>query len=148
MQNTYICYFGILVLGVGEFIAKSIAFLRSLRRLFLTSHESPSVCKIIIPRPIHLGKDEINCFGNYALIGEEANSSCSKGTPKTKMDHYLDSSGKIKLVSVASIKFMIMMQTCKDNEHRRNQEWIFEDIRRHQEKMLVFLLPHGSLATI
>ena len=61
-------------------------------------------------------EEQINCFGNYAMIGSEANSSGSNWTPKTKLDHYLDASGKIKQVSVASIKFMIMMQKCKDNQ--------------------------------
>jgi hypothetical protein len=87
-------------------------------------------------------KAQINCLGNYAMIGSEANSSGSNWSPKTKLDHYLDASGKIKLVSVASIKFIIMMQTCKDNEHTREagQEWNFDDIRTHQEKMLGVLI--------
>lgn len=89
----------------------------------------------------NLNESEINCFGNYAMIGSEANSSGSNWTPKTKLDHYLDNSGKIKLVSVASIKFMIMMQRCKDNQSNRKsgQEWNFEDIKEHQEKMLEIL---------
>lgn len=84
----------------------------------------------------------INCLGNYAMIGSEANSSGSNWSPKTKLDHYLDASGKIKQVSVASIKFMIMMQKCKDNQNFRaaGQEWNFEDIEAHQEKMLEVLL--------
>jgi len=87
---------------------------------------------------------QINCLGNYAMIGSKANSSGSNWSPKTKLDHYLDASGKIKLVSVASIKFMIMMQMCKDN-HNQNirlagQEWNFDDIKVHQEKMLEILL--------
>jgi hypothetical protein len=86
-------------------------------------------------------KTQINCLGNYAMIGSEANSSGSNWSPKTKLDHYLDTSGKIKQVSVASIKFMIMMQACKDNEHTREsgQEWNFDDIRTHQKKMLEIL---------
>lgn len=94
------------------------------------------------------GKDEdlpdqnqINCFGNYAMIGSEANSSGSNWSPKVKLDHYLDSSGKIRQVSVASLKFRIMMQACKDKENSREpgREWIFEDIQRHQEKMVNIL---------
>jgi hypothetical protein len=83
-------------------------------------------------------EDQINCFGNYAMIGSEANSSGSNWSPKTKLDHYLDASGKIKQVSVASIKFMIMMQKCKDNQNNREvgQEWNFDEIKVHQEKML------------
>ena len=88
-----------------------------------------------------LTEAEINCFGNFAMIGSEANSSGSNWSPKSKLDHYLDSSGKIKLVSVASIKFMIMMQICKDNQYsRQGREWIYEDIEAHQEKMLRILL--------
>jgi hypothetical protein len=87
-------------------------------------------------------QEQINCLGNYAMIGSEANSSGSNWSPKAKIDHYLDASGKIKQVSVASIKFMIMMQMCKDNEHTREagQEWNFKDIGTHQEKMLEVLL--------
>jgi Uncharacterized conserved protein len=89
-----------------------------------------------------LNEDQINCLGNYAMIGSEANSSGSNWSPKTKLDHYLDASGKIKQVSVASIKFMIMMQKCKDNQNFRSagEEWNFEDIEAHQERMLEVLL--------
>ena len=82
-----------------------------------------------------LDQDQINCFGNYAMIGSDANSSGSNWSPKTKLDHYLDSSGKISQISVASLKFMIMMQMCKDNE-----EWGFEEIRKHQERMISILM--------
>jgi hypothetical protein len=89
-----------------------------------------------------LTKEQINCLGNYAMIGSEANSSGSNWSPKAKLDHYLDVSGKIKQVSVASIKFMIMMQTCKDNQNDRKpgQEWIFKDISAHQDKMINILI--------
>ena len=75
------------------------------------------------------------------MIGSEANSSGSNWSPKTKLDHYLDPAGKIRQVSVASIKFMIMMQRCKDKQDRREpgREWIFEDIKDHQERMLKML---------
>ena len=88
-----------------------------------------------------LTQEQINCLGNYAMIGSEANSSGSNWSPKAKLDHYLDSSGKIKQVSVASIKFMIMMQKCKDNQNirRPGQEWNFDDITEHQNKMLKIL---------
>lgn len=76
-------------------------------------------------------ESNINCFGNYAMIGSEANSSGSNWSPKTKLDHYLDSSGKIKQISVASLKFMSMMQMCKDKN-----EWQFSEIKEHQNKML------------
>ena len=86
-------------------------------------------------------EEQINCLGNYAMIGSEANSSGSNWSPKAKLNHYLDASGKIKLVSVASLKFMIMMQICKDNQNSRDggYEWIFDDILEHQDKMLEML---------
>lgn len=82
-----------------------------------------------------LDENQINCLGNYAMIGSEANSSGSNWSPKTKLDHYLDSSGKISQISVASLKFMIMMQICKDN-----QTWEFGDIQDHQSRMVSILM--------
>lgn len=88
-------------------------------------------------------QDQINCLGNYAMIGSEMNSSGNNWDPNAKLSHYLDG-GKIKQVSVASIKFMVMMQKCKDNLlaiHRKTSlEWIFDDIKEHQEKMVNILL--------
>lgn len=85
-----------------------------------------------------LDEKQINCFGNYAMIGSDANSSGSNWSPKTKLDHYLDSSGKTSQISVASLKFMVMMQMCKDK-----QKWMFEEIKDHQEKMVSFLLTNA-----
>lgn len=89
-------------------------------------------------------KEQINCLGNYAMIGSEANSSGSNWSPIEKRNRYLDTSKKINPVSVASIKFRIMMQKCKDNEiqneRKAGQEWNFDDIKEHQEKMLGVLL--------
>ena len=84
---------------------------------------------------------QINCLGNYAMIGSEANSMGSNWTPKVKLDHYLDSSGKVRQVSVASLKFMVMMQICNDNYGKRIQgyEWNFDDISVHQGKMMELL---------
>lgn len=88
-------------------------------------------------------QDQINCFGNYAMIGSEINSSGNSWDPNAKLSHYLDN-GKIKQVSVASIKFMIMMQMCKDNLLKQNRlqglEWTYEDIKTHQDKMQNILL--------
>ena len=84
---------------------------------------------------VFLNKMQINCIGNYAMIGSEVNSSGSNWSPKTKLDHYLDSSGKISQISVASLKFMVMMQLCKDN-----QKWDFEEIKYHQDKMISILM--------
>ena len=82
-----------------------------------------------------LNQAQINCLGNYAMIGSEANSSGSNWSPKTKLDHYLDSSGKIKQISVASLKFSIMMQICKDH-----QSWELDEIKDHQNKMISLLM--------
>ena len=92
--------------------------------------------------PVNLSVDQINCFGNYGMIGADANSSGSNYAPKVKLDHYLDTlSGKIKLVAVASLKFMIMLQACKDNIGKRESfaEWNWDDIVTHQKKMKEFL---------
>lgn len=92
-----------------------------------------------------LTEEEINCFGNYAMIGSGANSSGSNWSPKEKFNRYLDKSGKINRVSVASIKLWIMMQKCKDNDIQNQnssetrQEWNFDDIKEHQKKMLEIL---------
>jgi hypothetical protein len=89
-----------------------------------------------------LNQDQINCLGNFAMIGSAANTSGSNWSPKSKLDHYLDASGKINQVSVASIKFMIMMQICKENQDIRDhgEEWNFQDILAHQIKMTDILL--------
>ena len=93
-------------------------------------------------------QEQINCLGNYAMIGSEINSSGNSWSPKTKLDHYLDASGKIRQISVASIKFMIMMQKCKDNTYEKNREhgleWIYEDIIEHQGKMESILFGHKT----
>ena len=82
----------------------------------------------------NLNQAQINCIGNYAMIGSEANSAGSNWSPKTKLDHYLDSSGKINQISVASLKFMVMMQMCKDAD-----KWQWDEIRKHQENMVNIL---------
>lgn len=83
---------------------------------------------------------DINCFGNFAMIGAEANSSGSNWDPRGKLDHYCDR--KSDPVSVASLKFKIMLQMCEDNEgHRsRDMQWNAEDIQKHQEKMLDIII--------
>ena len=94
-----------------------------------------------------VSSDDINCFGNFAMIGSEANSSGSDWDPRTKLDHYSD--GKSDQVSVASLKFKIMMQKCKDNdlairngvlERDTHMEWNAEDIQEHQRKMLDIII--------
>ena len=94
-----------------------------------------------------LSQDDINCFGNFAMIGAEANSSGSNWDPKTKLDHYSD--GKSDQVSVASLKFKIMMQMCQDNckkmlnndlDREKGMEWNAEDMQIHQKKMLDIII--------
>ncbi len=82
----------------------------------------------------NITESQINCFGNFAMIGSEANSSGSNWSPRTKLNHYLDTSGKIKQISVASLKFMIMMQICKNKN-----DWTFEEIKQHHNQMLKVL---------
>ena len=82
----------------------------------------------------NLSKEQINCLGNFAMIGAQANSSGSNWSPHAKLDHYLDKSNKISRVSVSSLKFLIMMQICKDKN-----DWTFEQIEAHQAKMLEIL---------
>ena len=91
-----------------------------------------------------LTSGQINCLGNFAMIGNDMNSSGSDWSPKAKLEHYLDPSGKINRVSVASLKFMVMMQTCKDNSGARpHKEWIYEDIEKHQANMIDVLVGRG-----
>ena len=63
------------------------------------------------------------------------------------MDHYSDE--KADQVSVASLKFKIMMQMCQDNyaqmldfELRRSPglEWNDDDMKVHQKKMLDIII--------
>ena len=93
-----------------------------------------------------LSADDINCFGNFAMISAETNSSGSNWDPVTKLDHYSD--GKADQVSVASLKFKIMMQICRDNhkamlngdlDRVNGMEWNASDIQEHQEKILDIL---------
>ena len=83
-------------------------------------------------------QDQINCLGNYAMIGSEMNSSGNSWDPNAKLSRYLDP-GKIRQISIASIKFMIMMQKCTDNLLHNNRkyglEWNYENIKEHQRKM-------------
>ena len=91
-----------------------------------------------------LSSDQINCFGNFAMIGSDANSSGSNWNPIDKKNRYLDT--KSNQVSVASLKFRIMLQKCQDNYDNgvRDEklkrpfglEWNYKDIQEHQRKML------------
>ena len=80
--------------------------------------------------------NQINCFGNYAMIGSEANSAGSNWDPPTKISHYIgDASGKINKIGVASLKFRIMMRVCEEYGH-----WYFNEISEHQQKMVKILM--------
>ena len=87
--------------------------------------------------------DEINCFGNFAMISADANSSGSDWDPRGKLIHYSDK--KADPVGVGSLKFKIMMQICSDNYikmqtgqliREKGLEWKLEDMNAHQEKMM------------
>lgn len=91
---------------------------------------------------------DINCFGNFAMIGAEVNSSGSNLNPRVKYDRYKDS--KSDPVSIASLKFLIMMQMCLDNsnamqigkmDRKFGMEWNAEDMQIHQNKMLEIIIP-------
>lgn len=90
-----------------------------------------------------ISENEINCFGNFAMIGAQANSSGSNWDPVTKLDHYLDR--KSDAVSVASLKFRIMLEICRTNHiemlngnsnRKPGFEWNYSDMISHQQKML------------
>ena len=91
---------------------------------------------------------DINCFGNFAMIGSDANSSGSDWNPIDKKNRYLDT--KSNQVSVASLKFRIMLQICQDNydagvkddnlKRPFGLEWNVEDMKQHQKKMLEIIL--------
>lgn len=91
-----------------------------------------------------ISAEAINCFGNFAMIGSDANSSGSNWNPIDKKNRYLDT--KSNPVSVASLKFRIMLQMCSDNNERGIKgecakrsfglEWNAEDMQEHQRNML------------
>ena len=93
-----------------------------------------------------LSDNDINRFGNFAMISADANSSGSNWDPKTKLDHYSDK--KADPVGVGSLKFKIMMRICFDNfikmetgklNREEGFEWNLEDMNAHQEKMMNIL---------
>ena len=95
-----------------------------------------------------LSSYDINCFGNFAMIGAEVNCSGSNLNPSVKYDRYKDS--KSDPVSIASLKFIIMMQMCLDNRKAMlndklnrefGMEWNAEDMQIHQNKMLEIIIP-------
>ena len=93
-------------------------------------------------------EQDINCFGNFAMIGSDANSSGSNWNPIDKKNRYLDT--KSNQVSVASLKFRIMLQICQDNydagikddtlKRSFGLEWNVDDMVQHQEKMLEIIM--------
>lgn len=95
-----------------------------------------------------ISTQDINCFGNFAMIGSDANSSGSNWNPIDKKNRYLDT--KSNPVSVASLKFRIMLQICQDNYDAgiKNKnikrlfglEWNVEDMVQHQKKMLEIIM--------
>ena len=98
-----------------------------------------------------ISSQEINCFGNFAMIGSDANSSGSNWNPIDKKNRYLDT--KSNQVSVASLKFRIMLQICQDNydagikddnlKRPFGLEWNVDDMVRHQQKMLDIIIKNN-----
>lgn len=94
----------------------------------------------------YVSESRINCFGNFAMISSEANSSGSNWAPSTKLSHYTDTKKPGRGIGVGSLKFKIMMQMCYDNEVKLGSdergielEWLGKDIEIHQENMLNIL---------
>ena len=97
---------------------------------------------------MQISAQDINRFGNFAMIGSDANSSGSNWNPIDKKNRYLDT--KSNQVSVASLKFRIMLQICQDNydagvkddnlKRPFGLEWNVEDMKQHQKKMLEIIL--------
>ena len=95
-----------------------------------------------------ISSQDINCFGNFAMIGSDANSSGSNWNPIDKKNRYLDT--KSNQVSVASLKFRIMLQICQDNyddgikgDNQKREfglEWNVYDMDQHQKKMLDIIM--------
>ena len=95
-----------------------------------------------------ISTQDINCFGNFAMIGSDANSSGSNWNPIDKKNRYLDT--KSNPVSVASLKFRIMLQICQDNydagiknkniKREFGLEWNVKDMVQHQKKMLEIIM--------
>lgn len=93
------------------------------------------------PEDGKLSEAEINRFGNFAMIGAQINSAGQDLDPVNKVIRYTDS--KADKVSVASLKFLIMMQKVRDNRNvgyrKSNLEWNLDDIMDHEERMLNLL---------
>lgn len=69
-----------------------------------------------------------------AYAEAKAGYSAAVNVKGKAFNHYLDSSGKLSRCLVwPSIKFMIMMQKCRDNQNTRSigREWDFKDIKAH-----------------
>ena len=128
-------------LGCSDFgleVFKQFYFSRTRNTL---EHYYPQA--LVSKYPDIITENQINCFGNFAMISGDANSSGSDWTPKAKLLRYLDPSKKIRQVGVASLKFRIMMQMCHDNDNQNSgnegHEWTFNDIKEHQNLMLKIL---------
>lgn len=97
-----------------------------------------------------ISTQDINRFGNFAMIGSDANSSGSNWNPIDKKNRYLDT--KSNQVSVASLKFRIMLQKCQDNydagikddntKRPFGLEWNVNDMEVHQKKILEIVMDH------
>ena len=80
--------------------------------------------------------EDVNCFGNYAYINRDKNSDARDAAPEYKLNKYWQDMKNPPIQSVGSLKFMLMMRVCADNN-----EWKQAQIRAHQIKMLELLFP-------
>ena len=132
-------------LGCGDFELDSFNYFYFSRTRKSLEHYYPQA-KAGDNMPI--STKDINCYGNFAMIGSDANSSGSSWNPIDKKNRYLDT--KSNQVSVASLKFRIMLQICQDNydagikddnlKRPFGLEWNVDDMKKHQEKMLEIIM--------
>lgn len=82
------------------------------------------------------------------MIGSDSNSSGSHWNTIDKKNRYLDI--MFNPVSVASLKFRIMLQICQDNynsgikdetqKRESGLEWNVEDMKLHQKSMIDIIM--------
>lgn len=128
------------VLGCSDFgldVFKQFYFSRTRRSL---EHYFPQA--MVVRFNENITEAQINCLGNFAMIGSAANTAGSDFSPIGKLQYYGEV-GKNLQISVASLKFIIMMQICKDNHKKTgsepNKEWFWNDIKTHQARILNLL---------
>lgn len=74
--------------------------------------------------------DELDAFGNLALISQNLNSSLSNELENSKKDEVIN---QLKRGRLESLKYFIMCANLKSDE------WTYENAKNHQEQMLEIL---------